>query len=174
MGFPVIPAIIAGVGAVKAGANFFQNRSSNRRIGQDIEQVRKIGTQATGFARKAAQGFQDFDPLEGFEDELAALTRAPLEGVRANAISRGAFRSGRAIADEQRVIGQESAALLTRRKQLQLQGLSGLSQAAGQFGETGTAVPSGLIDFEQSKIDRRNTDLNSLLQAFLASRGGSN
>ena len=174
MGFPLIPAIIGGVTAVKAGANFFANRGSNRQIGRDIEQVRRIGTEATGFARSAVEGFRDFDPVEGFEEELAALTRAPLEGVRAGAISRGAFRSGRAIADEQRVIGQESAALLTRRKQLQLQGLSGFSQAAGRFAEIGTGVPSGLADFEQSRIDRRNTDVSSLLQAFLASRGGSN
>lgn len=172
MGFPIIPAIIGGITAGKAVSNFFSNQGARREIDQDIGQVRRIGTQATNFARGAAEGFQDFDPLEGFEEELSALTRAPLEGVRASSISRGAFRSGRAIADEQRVIGQESAALLTRRKQLQLQGLTGLSQAAGRFAEIGTAVPSGLIDFRQSQIDRRNTESSSLLQAFLASRGG--
>lgn len=173
MGFP-IAAVLGGITAVKAGANFFANRGANREIDQDIRTVRRIGGEATGFARQAVQGFQDFDPVEGFQEELAALTRAPLESVRASSISRGAFRSGRAVADEQRVIGQESAALLTRRKQLQLQGLTGLSQAAGNFAEIGTAVPSGLIDFRQSQKDRRNTDVASLLQAFLASRGASN
>lgn len=174
MGFPFIPVALGALTAGKAASNFFANRGASKEIGRDIKTVRGIGKEATGFARGAVEGFQEFDPLEGFEEELASLTRAPLEGVRASAISRGAFRSGRAIADEQRVIGQESAALLTRRKQLQLQGLTGLSQAAGRFAEIGTAVPSGLIDFRQSQIDRRNTDLSSLLQAFLASRGGGN
>lgn len=166
----LLPIVLGGLTLAKAGANFFANRGDSKLIDQRIADLRRVGAEASGFARKAAQGFQNFDPLEGFQEELSALTRAPLEATRANAISRGAFRSGRAIQDEQRVIGQSASELLTRRKQLQLQGLQGLSGAAGQVAEIGTGVASGLIDFRQSRIDRRNTDVASLLQAFLQSR----
>lgn len=165
-----IPAFLGGITLAKAGANFFSNRKDNKAIDQNIQNIRKIGAEATGFARQAAEGFQAFDPLEGFDEELAARTRAPLESVRASAISRGSFRSGRAVADEQRVIGQESAQLLTQRKRLELQGLAGLQGAAGTIGEVGTSVEAGLADFRQSRIDRRSTDTSKLLEAFLASR----
>lgn len=166
----LIPLILGGLTIAKAGANFFANRKDRQGIDENIRNLRGVGAEATGFARTAAEGFKAFDPLEGFEGELAALTRAPLEATRASSISRGAFRSGRAVQDEQRVISQSASELLTRRKQLQLQALSGLQGAAGTIGEIGTGIESGLADFRQSRIDRRNTDASSLLQAFLASR----
>ena len=178
MGFPIIAGAVLGISAAK---NFFGGRGDRRRTGEAISnlenlrpQLREAGEEATGIQREAVQGFRDFDSMAGFDEELAARTRAPLESVQARSNESGTFRSGRRIQGEQEVIGREAAGLLTARQRLQLQGLGGLSRAGAQLGETSldfigakSELNSGMAEFFEGRTARRNRETMDAFGLFL-------
>lgn len=186
MAFPVLGVIAGASVGISAAKNFFGGRGDRRRTSEALSnledlrpRIRSAGSEATGVQREAIQGFRDFDPLGGFDEELAARTRAPLEAVQARSNESGTFRSGRRMQSEQRVIGQEAAQLLTARQRLQLGGLAGLSQAGAQLGETSldfigaeSELESGFAEFFEGRGARRNRETMDLFRLFLSQGGG--
>lgn len=186
--FPLIPfpVIAAGVSLGTSIAKNIFNRGDRQRAGQAIAnlenlrpRIRSAGDEATGAARDAVEKFRDFDALGGFDEELAARVRAPLEEVQGRSQASGTFRSGRRVQSEQRVIGQEAATLLTARQRLQLQGAAGLSRAAGQLGETSldflgaeSELESGLAEFFEGRSARGQRELFDAFKLFLQTQKG--
>ena len=120
------------------------------------------------------------DDGRGFDEELAARTRLPLESIRTRANQSGTFRSGRAVQEEQRVVAQEAGALLTARQRLQLQGASGLAGAARNLSDVSLAglgaeseLEAGLADYYQGRENQRSTGMMDAFQLFLQAQGSS-
>ena len=177
MGFPLIAAgVTLGVSAAK---NLFSG--DRRKAGQAISEVqalapriRSAGAEATGAARESVERFRDFDALGGFDEELAARVRAPLEAARARSNAAGRFRSGRAAQTEQEVIGREAAQLLTARQRLQLEGAAGLGGAARNLGNISldflgaeSQLQSGLAEFFEGRSARGQQGLFDAFSLFL-------
>ena len=182
MAFPLAAISGAALG-ISAARNFFSgNRGKTNTAVKNLEslrpRIRSAGLEATGAQREAITRFRDFDALAGFDEELASRTRAPLEQVRDQANAAGTFRSGRAVQDQNRVVSQEAAGLLTARQRLQLQANAGLSQAGSAFGRTSldflgaeSDLESGLADFFGGKTQQGNEELFSLFKVFLSTQG---
>lgn len=182
----ILPAI-AGVNlAASAGQKLFGGRGDRRAISTGMRnlenlrpRIRAAGAEATGAAEEAVGRFRDFDAMGGFDEELAARTRAPLEGVRTRANRSGTFRSGRAIETEQRVIGQEAAQLLTARQRLQLESAGGMSRAAGTLSDVSldalgaeSELESGMIDYRQGRENQRSTGMFEAFKLWMQTQGG--
>ncbi len=182
----ILPAIAGANLAVSAGQKLFGGRGDRRAISTGMRnlenlrpRIRSAGAEATGAAEEAVGRFRDFDSMAGFDEELAARTRAPLEAVRTRANRSGTFRSGRAIEEEQRVIGQESAQLLTARQRLTLQSAGGMSGAARTLSDVSldalgaeSELESGLIDYRQGKENQRGAGMLDAFRLFLQTQGG--
>ena len=184
MAFPL--AVVAGAAlGVSAAKNFFGGRGDRNRTNTAIEEleglrprIRNAGFEATGAARESVEKFREFDALGGFDEELAARVRAPLEQVRARSNAAGRFRSGRAEQSEQEVIGREASQLLTARQRLQLEGAAGLGGAARNMGNISldffgaeSELNSGLADFFQGRTNQRNKELSDAFGLFLKTQG---
>lgn len=184
MGFPILAGVTLGVSAAR---NFIGGASDRKKTGraitaieQLVPRIRSAGAEATGASRDAIEKFREFDALGGFDEELAARVRRPLEELGARSNAAGRFRSGRAAQSEQEVVGREAAQLLTARQRLQLEGAQGLSSAAANFGRTSldfigaeSEVHSGLADFFQGRTNQRNQELFGAFQNFVAAGGFS-
>lgn len=183
-GFPIIGAI-AGVNlGISAAKSLFGG--GGKKAGQAVDRlealrprIRNAGTEATGVAREAVARFRDFDAMAGFDKELAARTRAPLEAVQAQAQAGGRFRSGRAAQSEQEVVGREAAGLLTARQRLQLGAAGGLASAGAQLGQTSldflgaeSDLEAGLAEFFQGQQAQSNTGLFDAFKLFLETQRG--
>lgn len=183
MGFPIIPVAIG----VSAARNLIGGISDRRKSGKAIgaiealvPRIRSAGAEATGAARESVERFREFDALGGFDEELAARVRGPLEALGARSNAAGRFRSGRAAQSEQEVIGREAAQLLTARQRLQLEGAAGLGGAARNLGGISldflgaeSEIQSGLAEFFEGRTGRRNRELFDLFGAFLKTQGGT-
>ncbi|KKM04701.1 hypothetical protein LCGC14_1761580 [marine sediment metagenome] len=185
MGFPVIAAIAGASVGISAAKNFFGGRGDRQRTSEAISnleslrpEIKRAGEESTGIQREAVEGFRNFDAMAGFDEELAARTRAPLESVQARSNESGTFRSGRRIQGEQEVIGREAATLLTARQRLQLQGYAGLSGAGAQLGETSldfigakSELESGFAEFFEGRSARRNKETMDMFRMFMQTQG---
>ncbi len=182
MGFPIIPVAIGVSAARNLIGGIADRRKSGKAIGaieELVPRIRNAGFEATGAARESVERFREFDALGGFDEELAARVRGPLESLGARSNAAGRFRSGRAAQSEQEVIGREAAQLLTARQRLQLEGAAGLGSAARNLGGISldflgaeSEIQSGLAEFFEGRTGRRNRELFDLFGAFLASQGG--
>ena len=184
MAFPIAGAIAGATLAISAGKNFFGGGGNRRRTQEalgNIEalrpRIRSAGAEATGAARESIDAFREFDALGGFDEELAARTRAPLEAVRERSNAAGRFRSGRAEQEEQEVIGREAATLLTARQRLQLSRAEGLGGAAANFGNISldflgaeSDLESGLAEFGAAQGARSNRELFDAFRLFLSTQ----
>ena len=182
----ILPAIAGASLAISAGQKLFGGRGDRRAIGTGLRnlenlrpRIRSAGAEATGAAEEAVGRFRDFDSMAGFDEELAARTRAPLEAVRTRANASGSFRSGRRIESEQRVIGQEAAQLLTARQRLTLQSASGMAGAARTLSDVSleglgaeSELESGMIDYRQGRVNQRDQGMFQAFQLWLQTQGG--
>jgi hypothetical protein len=183
MAFPVLAGIALGVSAARniAGAGDRRAAGRNIRAVEDLApRIRDAGLEATGASREAVERFREFDALGGFDEELAARIRAPLESARARGNAAGRFRSGRQAQTETEIIGREAAGLLTARQRLQLEGAAGLSNAAGNLGRQSldfigaqSELHSGLAEFFEGRGARRNQELFSAFNTFLTQQGAA-
>ncbi len=177
MGFPLIAAgVTLGVSAAK---NLLSG--DRRRAGRAVDEVenlvpriRDAGREATGAARESVERFREFDALGGFDEELAARVRGPLEALRARSNAAGRFRSGRAEQSEQEVVGREAAQLLTARQRLQLEGAAGLGAAARNLGGISldflgaeSEIQSGLAEFFEGRSARDQQGFFNAFAGFL-------
>ncbi len=183
MGFPLIAAgVTLGVSAAKnllSGDRRRAGRAVNE-VENLIPRIRNAGQEATGAARESVERFREFDALGGFDEELAARIRAPLEQLRARSNAAGRFRSGRAEQSEQEVVGREAAQLLTARQRLQLEGAAGLGSAARNLGGISldflgaeSEIQSGLAEFFEGRTGRRNQEVFDAFGLFLKSLPGA-
>lgn len=182
----ILPAIAGANLAVSAGQKLFGGRGDRRAIKSGIQnlesmrpRIRAAGAEATGAAEEAVGRFRDFDAMAGFDEELAARTRAPLEAVRTRANKSGTFRSGARVESEQRVVGQEAASLLTARQRLQLESAGGMAGAARTLSDVSleglgaeSELESGLIDYRQGRENQRGAGMLDAFKLFLQTQGG--
>lgn len=177
MGFPLIAAGVSlGVSAAKNLLSGDRRRAGNAvsEIERLAPRIRSAGAEATGAARESVERFREFDALGGFDEELAARIRAPLESARARGNQAGRFRSGRQQQTETEIIGREAAGLLTARQRLQLEGAAGLGGAARNLGNISldflgaeSELQSGLAEFFEGRSARDQQGLFSAFSAFI-------
>lgn len=181
----ILPAIAGANLAATAGQKLFGGRGDRRGANTALKnleamrpRIRNAATEATSVAEEAVGRFRDFDAMAGFDEELAARIRAPLEGVRTRANQSGTFRSGRAVEQEQRVVGQEAAQLLTARQRLQLEGARGLAGSARNLSDISLSglgaeseLESGLADYYGGRSAQRSKGITDAFSLFLQTQG---
>ncbi len=181
----ILPAIAGANLAISAGQKIFGGKGDRRGANTALKnlenmrpRIRNAGAEATGAAEEAVGRFRDFDAMAGFDEELAARTRLPLEQIRTRANQSGTFRSGRAVESEQRAVAGEAAQLLTARQRLQLQGASGLTSASANLSDVSLSglgaeseLESGLADFYQGRSDQRSNGMTDAFSLFLQTQG---
>ncbi|MCP4900531.1 MAG: hypothetical protein GY906_26510 [bacterium] len=183
-GFPVLGAIAGVATGISAAKKLFggsgrKASAATNRLAALRPRIRNAGAEATGIGREAVARFRDFDAMEGFDEELAARTRAPLEAVRATSQAGGRFRSGRAVQSEQETIGREAAQLLTARQRLQLGAAGGLASAGAQLGSTSldflgaeSDLEAGMAEFFEGKSQQESAGLFDAFKLFLETQRG--
>lgn len=173
---PLGAAAGAGVGLLSGGGGG-KRRDAGTRADQYAEKVGALAPRLEEMSKAYAGGltapgeaykrFAEFDPMQGYEEELSARTRPLLQGVRESAVRGGRFRGGYAQQQESRAVTETAAQMLSERQRAALAAMGGQAQAAGSladryYGATVGApsqLYSGLADyyqrFENAERDRR-------------------